>query len=173
MASPTAALLGALAAVSWFGAFVVLHVSILHARAVASHARVLLTVYAACGLGLVATLALVPLPGSPASRALAMVFGALTAGSLFVLYAPLYYVFSKSLSVQSMVALLEGGGALPRADLYRRFAGDGLLDDRLRTLVRSGYVTERAGVYRVTARGQRAVTPFRWLKAAWRLGPGG
>jgi Mn-dependent DtxR family transcriptional regulator len=90
-----------------------------------------------------------------------------------VLYAPAFYVVTNSLSVQSLILLLNRGGSLTRADLAHRFASRELLEARLKTLARSGYVVmDEAGV-RISRRGRCLVATLLALKSLWRLGSGG
>jgi hypothetical protein len=98
------------------------------------------------------------------------IFGLLTLGCLFVLYAPLYYVVSNSVSVRSIVLLLHHDGRLPEAALYQRFAGPDFLEDRLDVLARNGYIARDGATFRITRRGHAVVAPFRWLQRLWRLG---
>jgi hypothetical protein len=159
-----------LAAAAWFAVLVVGQWLIAHWWPSWDRARVLAIGYCACLIGLVLTAALL---AGASGRLLSAVFGAMTMSCLFVLYTPLYYVVANSLSVQSIILLRERHGRLSRSDLYDTFAGQRLLDRRLESLARSGYVaTDRRG-FRITSRGRRTAAPFLALKSLWRLGPGG
>jgi len=92
----------------------------------------------------------------------------MTMSCLLVLYTPLYYVVTNSLSVQS-----ERRGSLPREALYDRFASRHLLQGRLETLLSSGYVVVDGPAFRITPRGRRLIAPFLAIKSLWRQGPGG
>jgi hypothetical protein len=162
----TPAMLGSGAAVAWFAAFVAVQVAIPHVRPAADRGRLLVLCYGLCGLGLASTVvACVDTTG----WAVGALFGLLTMSCLFVLYTPLYYVVSNSVSVRSMVFLLHHGGRLPETSLYRRFAGPEFLDARLDVLARNGYIVRDGTTFRITPRGQIVVAPFRFLQALWRL----
>jgi hypothetical protein len=165
------AVLGALAAGAWFGLFVGSHLLVLHLWSPASRARVLVVSYAICCIGVTVTVRM--LAGNAAGWFLSAVFGLMTVSCLLVLYVPLYYVVSNSLSVQSMILLLNSHGSLTREELSRKFASHEFLEARVRTLVRSGHVMEDGATFRISQRGRSIVAPFLMLKSLWRLGAGG
>jgi hypothetical protein len=165
------AMAAAVAAGTWFGLFVVTQWLVVHWVSSARRARVLVVDYGASLIGFVITAYV--LTDDPRRRLLSGIFGTMTISCLFVLYTPFYYVVSNSLSVQSIIVLLERQGRLARADLYEKFAGRQLLQGRLDTLARSGYVVRDGAAFRLTQRGHRLIAPFLALKALWRLGPGG
>jgi hypothetical protein len=160
-----------LAALVWFAVFVAFHWLSARRLAPSWRGRALVVGYGACVLGLVLTAGLLTV--DPGRRAPSAVFGVMTMSCLFVLYAPCYFVVTNSLSVQSIVVLLERGGRLPYAELHARFAGRRLLESRLATLERSGHVARVGTGFRLTPRGRRLIAPFLALKSLWRLGPGG
>lgn len=162
---------GTLAAAVWFGVFVALHWLGVHWLSPAGRARIMLVGYGLCCLGLVVTV--VVLIGGPRERLLGALFALMTMSCLLVLYAPAYYVIANSLSVQSMVLVLDHGGPLPRDELYATFAGRRLLRGRLATMVRSGFVAEDGAAFHLTPKGRRLIRPFLVLKSVWQLGPGG
>jgi hypothetical protein len=161
---------GVVAAGAWFGALVVSQWLIAHWWPSWGRARVLAFGYGACLIGVVITAALL---AGASGRLLSVVFGSMTMSCLFVLYTPLYYVVATSLSVQSIILLRDCHGRLSRSDLYDTFAGRRLLDRRLESLARSGYVVTDGRAFRITSRGRRTAAPFLALKSLWRLGPGG
>jgi hypothetical protein len=166
------ALVGVLAAGAWFGLFVGSQLLVLHRWSPPVRARVLLVGYGLCVIGLLVTAGLAL--GAGRGRLVGGLFGLMTMGCLFVLYAPAFYVVTNSLSVQSLILLLNRDGSLTRADLAHRFAGRELLEARLKTLARSGYVVmDEAGGVRISRRGRCLVAPLLALKSLWRLGSGG
>ena len=171
MEAPSPAIGGTLLAAAWFGAFVAVHWLGAHWLSPSRRARLMLLGYGLCCLGLVVTVGL--LTGDGHRRLLAGIFAFMTMSCLLVLYAPAYYVIANSLSVQSIVLLFEGRGALARENLYDAFAGRRLLNGRLATLVRSGFAEADGTEFRITRRGRRLIAPFLALKSLWRLGPGG
>jgi hypothetical protein len=169
MTSP--ALIAVLAALAWFGAFVLAHIA--GWRAGHGNARWLLISY---GGSVLATLLTVTglMAQSDAVVAIAAVLLALmTTACLFVLYVPAVYTVLTSLSVQTLAMLRRAGGALPEAELYCRFAGRGIVDDRLSTLAASGYLVAHGGTFRLTPRGRALAKMFALVKNLWRLGAGG
>ena len=104
---------------------------------------------------------------------LAAVMAALTSACLFALYVPALYTVLTSLSVQTMMLLRRRGGALPEAELYDRFARRKIMEQRLATLLGSGYVAPEGPFYRLTPRGRVIAKFFRLVKILWNLGPGG
>jgi hypothetical protein len=160
---------GTLAAFVWFGAFVVIHWLGVHWLSPSRRARIMLAGYGLCCLGLVVTVGVLIGGG----RLLGSLFALMTMSCLLVLYAPAYYVIANSLSVQSIVLLLEHRGSLAREELYATFAGRRLLGGRLGTMVRSGFVAADGPGFRITPKGRRLIAPFLILKSLWRLGPGG
>jgi hypothetical protein len=164
------AMAGSLMGAVWFGLLVSAQWLVLRRLSPARRARILFLGYGASVIGVVVTLGL--LVGAP-GRPLGLAFGVTTLSCLFVVYGPLYYVVSHSLSVQSIILLRDHRGRLPRETLYETFAGRGLLRGRLETLVRSGYVVEERGTFRITPRGRRVIAPFRVVASLWKLGPGG
>jgi coproporphyrinogen III oxidase-like Fe-S oxidoreductase len=97
----------------------------------------------------------------------------LTSACLFALYIPALYSVLTSLSVQTMMLLRCRGGALPEAELYDRFASRRIMEQRLATLIGSGYVTHDGPSYRLTPRGRAIAKLFKPIKILWNLGPGG
>jgi hypothetical protein len=161
---------GVFAAGAWFGVLVVSQWLIAHRWPSWGRARVLVQAYGVCFIGFVITVSLLT---GDAGRLLGALFGAMTLSCLFVLYTPFYYVVSNSLSVQSIILLLERHGRLSGKDLYEAFAGQRLLEGRLKALARSGHVATDGRVFRITSRGRRIAAPFLALKSLWKLGPGG
>jgi len=165
------AVTGALLGGAGFLGFVSTQWLILHWLSPASRARVLAVAFAAWFVG-IAVMTWV-LGDAMTGRLSGVIVAVMTMSCLFVLYAPFYYVLSNSLSLQSMIVLLESKGSLGREALYGRFASTALVEGRLSTMERSGYVTRDAARFRITERGRRLIAPFLLLKSLWRMGPGG
>jgi hypothetical protein len=161
------------AAAGWFAIFAVLHIASLGRGR--HHAGTMLRAYASAALGLVTTAAgLASLVMGVPSAVLALANGCLAFACLFVLYVPCFYTLTTSLSVATLVLLLQRGGHLNEAELYERFAGRNLAAGRLSTLHESGYVIEMAGGhYAATPLGRGVARSFSAIKALLRLGPGG
>jgi hypothetical protein len=160
------------AAAAWFLVFFFAHIG--GVRAGFENARWLLISYAACLLGtLVTAIAVTAWHHDMQAVILAAMMAALTSACLFALYVPALYTVLTSLSVQTMMLLRRRGGALPEAELYNRFASCKIMEQRLATLLRSGYVTHDGPSYRLTPRGRAIAKLFRPIKILWNLGPGG
>src|SRR5262245_65080204 len=166
----TPAIMAFVAALAWFGAFVLVH--ILGWRAGQDHARWLLTTYFASFIGSLVTVS-ARATWNAWTPILPLLLALLISACLFVLYVPAVYTILTSLSVQTLVMLRRSGGALAATELYERFAGRGILRDRLATLVASGYMEADGERFRLTARGRAFARTFAFVKALWRLGPGG
>ena len=168
--SPT--LIALAAATSWFLVFFFAHVGGL--RAGSENARWLLISYAACFLGAVVTaILLTAWHHGMQAVILAALIAVLTSACLFALYIPALYTVLTSLSVQTMMLLRRRGGALPEAELFDRFASRKIMEQRLATLLSSGYVTHDGPSYRLTPRGRAIAKLLRPIKILWNLGPGG
>lgn len=122
---------------------------------------------------LISLLIFVPSVAGGWGMLLALTFGGLAFACGFVLYAPFLYTVRTSLSVQSLVVLLEHGGQLRRPLLVGRFTSEDLVRRRLVALTESGYLTVQDGRFVPTRRGKAVATIFAAIKACWRLGPGG
>src|SRR5262249_5811768 len=104
---------------------------------------------------------------------LAAVLAILISACLFVVYVPAVYTVLTSLSVQTMLMLRRRGGAMSERELYDRFAGRAILQEGLATLVASGYLVPEGTRFRLTPRGRSVARIFAFVKALWKLGPGG
>src|SRR6266481_3808024 len=166
------ALVALMAAATWFVVFVFVHIGGVRARF--ENARWLLISYAACFLGtLVTAIAVTAWHHGIQAVSLAAMMAALTSACLFALYVPALYTVLTSLSVQTMMLLRRRGGALSEAELYNRFASCKIIEQRLATLLASGYVASDGPSYRLTPRGRAIAKIFRPIKILWNLGPGG
>ena len=166
------ALVALAAAAAWFFAFFFVHIG--GVRAGLDNARWLLISYAACFLGtLVTAIAVTAWQHGMQAVILAAMMAVLTSACLLALYVPALYTVLTSLSVQTMMLLRRRGGTLPEAELYNRFASRKIMEQRLATLLSSGYVTHDGPSYRLTPRGRAIAKFFRPVKILWNLGPGG
>jgi hypothetical protein len=166
------ALIALAAAAAWFLVFFFVHIG--GVRAGFENARWLLISYAACVLGtLVTAILLTAWHHGMQAVILAALMAALTSACLFALYIPALYTVLTSLSVQTMMLLRRRGGVLPEAELYDRFASRKIMEQRLATLLASGYVAPDGPCYRLTPRGRAIAKLFRLIKILWNLGLGG
>ena len=165
------ALIGVAAAAAWFLVFFLAHVGGL--RAGFENARWLLISYAACFLGALVTAILLVWQHGMEAVILAAMMAALTSACLFALYVPALYTVLTSLSVQTMMLLRRRESALPEAELYDRFASRKIMEQRLATLLASGYVAPKGPSYQLTPRGRAIAKFFRLIKILWNLGPCG
>jgi hypothetical protein len=166
------ALVALAAAAAWFVVFLFVHIG--GVRAGFENARWLLISYAACFLGtLVTAILLTAWYHGMQAIILAAMMAVLTSTCLLALYVPALYTVLTSLSVQTMMLLRYHGGALPEAELYDRFASRKIMEQRLATLLASGYVAPDGPLYRLTPRGRAIAKLSRPIKIVWNLGPGG
>src|SRR5215468_1973464 len=166
------ALVALAAAAAWFLVFFFVHIG--GVRAGFDNARWLLISYAACFLGtLITAIAVTAWHHGMQAVILAAMMATLTSACLFALYVPALYTVLTSLSVQTMMLLRRRGGALPEAELYDRFASRKIMEQRLATLLASGYVAPKGPSYQLTPRGRAMAKFFRPVKILWNLGPGG
>jgi hypothetical protein len=166
------ALVALAAAAAWFLVFFFVHIGGL--RAGFENARWLLISCAACFLGtLVTAILLTAWHHGMKAVILAAMMAVLTSACLFALYVPALYTVLTSLSVQTMMLLRRRGSVLPEAELYDRFASRKIMEQRLATLLGSGYIATEGPSYRVTPRGRAIAKFFRRIKILWNLGPGG
>jgi hypothetical protein len=164
--------IGLAAAAAWFLVFFFVHVG--GVRAGFENARWLLISYAACFLGALATaILLTAWHHGIQAVILAAVMAALTSSCLFALYVPALYTVLTSLSVQTMMLLRRRESAMPEAELYDRFASREIMEQRLATLLDSGYVAPKGPSYQLTPRGRAIAKFFRSVKILWNLGSGG
>ena len=166
------ALIGVAAAAAWFLVFFFTHIGGL--RAGFENARWLLMSYAACFLGaLITAILLTAWYHGMHAVILAAMMSALTSACLFALYIPALYTVLTSLSVQTMMLLRRRGGAMLETALYDRFASRAIMEQRLATLLASGYVAPDGPSYRLTSRGRAIAKLFKPVKVLWNLGPDG
>jgi len=166
------AVIAVLAAAAWFVAFVLAHV--LGWRAGRGQAGWLLLTYAASLVGMLVTVGGATLASHGLLPAiLAAALAVLISACLFVVYVPVVYTVLTSLSVQTMLMLRRRGGAMSERELYGRFAGRAILQERLATLAASGYLVPEGTRFRLTPRGRSVARVFAFVKALWKLGPGG
>jgi len=161
-----------LSAAAWFFIFIVAHIT--GWRAGFENARWLMITYITCLLGsLLTVIGISAAAGSTGLDLLALAVTFLTGACLFVMYVPAVYTVLTSLSVQTMILLHRSSGGLSEPALYDRFAGRPMLENRLATLVSSGYLVAEGTRFRLTSRGRALAKIFAFVKAFWRLGPGG
>lgn len=142
----------------WFGAFVACQWTILALTRVERRGALTLALFA------IAVLCQATIGG---------LVGALVMACLFVLYMPFYYTVAASLSVQTLILLLNAGGRLDTSTLKSRFAAVGLVEGRLRTMRMNGYLLSDGERFCLTPRGRLIARRFEAIKRLWKLGPGG
>jgi hypothetical protein len=164
--------LGFLCGCLWFGVFLIGQVVLLRRRKHIKRSRMLIRGISAAALAAMASVALWPMQGG-ATLLLAEIYALAVLGCLFVLYGPFFYAIHTSLSVESLLLLMESGGRAPLSELTDRFASRRLLEDRLRTMVESGYLSHDGERFAPTPRAERLAMVFAKAKSLWRLGAGG
>jgi hypothetical protein len=167
-----AAALGFLVGCGWFGIFMVAHIAVLHLRRRERPSSVLTRTLLAAATAAAVTVAIASF-ASWGELLLAELYTLLVIACFFVLYAPFFYTIYTSLSVQTLILLMESGGRVSLDRLAASFASYELFERRLRTMLASDYLTADHESFRLTLRGRRVARVFAAMKAAWRLGPGG
>jgi hypothetical protein len=168
-------LASSLLAAMWFGVFVLLHIAVSRVWPSRGRFQALLAVFLAALLAQMLSVLLLGTELEPArGYVLAVLTGWVVMLSLFVLYAPFYYTFAASLSVQTVIALQRAPGQrLPLAELRSRFNSEAFLRHRLDSMVATGNLSKEGAAYRLTPKGRSVARVFGSLKRLWRLGPGG
>lgn len=102
------------------------------------------------------------------------VWGELTLISLFVLYMPFYYTVVASLSVRTIIILAsQPDESLYIADLREHFVSRRLVEQRLETMKKNGFLKQGSEDYALTPKGRFVASIFSKIKRVWKLGPGG
>jgi hypothetical protein len=162
----------------WFLVFVAAHVALFHLRPVRNRSRAILIVFGCCLLGELVSVFAALLAGARYPQG-DQSFAAFIAGPVimvcgFILYMPLYYTITTSLSIQTLIAIeLCPGGACELGDLKSPTVYRQLLQGRLDSMVTSGNLDRAGAAYRLTPKGRVVAQTFAALKDLWRLGPGG
>ena len=171
---------GLLSGSVWFAAFLVAHVLVFHLRDVRRRFSLILLLLGTAVVGHVASTWLMvaaggaPDPGGAGVSWLMLAIGTLTIVSAWILYMPFYYVVATSVSVRILITLRHAPGqALPLAALETMFASTEMLQGRLETMVTYGHVSRQGDLFSIARKGRVIAGSFRFIKAAWRLGPGG
>ena len=171
---------GLISACVWFGLFVLSHVTTFHFLTIANRSKALLQLFIASVLGHVLTVALVPgiggllVPPGADYRLLGGFAGLVTMACLFVLYMPFYYTFAASQSIQAIIRVVRApGGRRTVAEVVGDATSDGLLRQRLESMVASGNLVRDGETYRATPKGRRVALVFGTVQRLWRLDPVG
>jgi len=160
----------------WAAIFVFTHLALARAAGVPRHGRIIIRCFALSIAGFLTTLAALHgklWQGSSLAWLLAAGSGILLMACAFVLYVPLVFVISSSLSVDTLILLERAGGRLPRVALYRRFAAAEAARRRLEIMRKSGLLTLEGGRYRLTPKAAALAQFFAEMKRLWNLQPGG
>lgn len=113
-------------------------------------------------------------PRGPAGFLVSLLWGELAFFGLFVLYMPVLYTFTHSISVATLCLLVRSRGTrLEESELAGIFTSEEFIEARLAAMARSGYLDDTAPPYRLRARGRAVARFFSWLQDLWCLGPGG
>lgn len=168
----TAAQVGFLCGLIWFIIFMAGHVGAIRRRPAMNRSRVLAVGILLCAAGAVITVGVLPL-GSQLAVLLAVGYAVVVIGCLFVLYGPFFYAVHTSVSIDTLLLLGKHGGRAPMTVVTERYCSPRIVEERLATMVRGGYLIDVNGRFHLTARGKLVATAFKKIKTAWRLGAGG
>ncbi len=97
----------------------------------------------------------------------------LVMASLFVVYAPFFFIIYTSLSVESLLIARRLGGSVPLDTLSRPYASYEFISARLAIMVDGDYLVLSDGRYCLSPRGRLVAIVFSVIKHVLRLGPGG
>ena len=87
---------------------------------------------------------------------------------------PFYYTIAKSLSVESLLIIYNKKKDICNvSELYKKFASNELISERLDTMVHNGYILQKEDKYFLTRKGMFLARTFLGIKKFWKLGPGG
>jgi hypothetical protein len=173
-----ALLVGSLLGAFWFSVFVLGHVGLFHLRFVHNRSRAILSIFI-CAVVADVLSALVLIAAAPGSANDGQPFAILMAGPLimlcgFVLYMPLYYTITTSVSIQTLIAIEQAaGGGCDLSELKSARVYEQLLRGRLESMLAAGNLIRDGTAYRLTHKGRQIARIFGALKQLWRLGPGG
>jgi hypothetical protein len=166
---------GILSGAAWFAVFLAIHMFWFHLVHVKDCFKAIMKVFTACLIAHAAAICVTAsntvTGGDIAAR---ICYGALTMCCLFILYMPFYYTIVASLSIQTLIYIEHmprKSASLPA--LRKRFASRDIVEGRLTTMVSNGYLSQHERGYRVTGKGHMVAHCFLFIKAIWRLGPGG
>jgi hypothetical protein len=166
---------GILSGAGWFTVFLVVHIVWFHLVQVKDCFKWIAKTLPVCVLAHIGTIVILNSGAQPGEIiALRTVYGVLAMGGLFILYMPFYYTIVASLSIQTLICLDESPGkSLRIAELHQRFASRDIVAGRLEVMVRNGYLEHGPSGYRATSKARVMSHLFGFLKAVWKLGPGG
>ena len=100
-------------------------------------------------------------------------YGGVVLFCAFILYMPFYYTVSNSLSVRMLIRMQAAPDGLSVEEVRQGLPMDEFLAGRLATLVASDYLVPEGMRFAMTAKARVVAQSFRFVKALWRLGPGG
>jgi hypothetical protein len=169
---------GVILGVVWFGLFVIVQVGLFHARPIENRSRAIAIVFVlalgaqilSAGIGIGLMFGVPPL----SAFFVTVLSGVLVMAGLFVIYMPLYYTISASLSVQALITIERAGaGGLTLETLAPVSYLEELVRLRLESMAASGNLLHEGEVFRLTPKGRGIAWAFQALKRLWRLGPGG
>ena len=170
---------GLLSGSAWFTLFLLGHVLAFHFLRIRDRFKLIARTFATCVLGHLASVGVLHacadwLGDAYRGPAVSFCAGLMAMLCLFVLYMPFYFTIATSLSVQSLILIERSPGrAMPVEVLAEQFASRPLLEQRLETMARNGYLVQHGDGFRPTAKGRLAGRCFQALKRLWRLGAGG
>ena len=174
-------LAGLLSAGGWFAAFLALQLGAFRVFGVRHRSRFIIRLFSVSLIAHVLTVALLPELAPSADEApyfkltLSAICGLLLMLCLLVLYMPLFYTLSTSLSVELLVMLaIAPGRRLAVGSVRDRFTSIAFIRDRLHTMQANRYLLpDDKGGWALTQRGWRVARAFRGVKELLALGPGG
>jgi hypothetical protein len=173
-------LLGLVSGACWFALFVFCQVGLFHFTTVGNRSSALLRLFLLSVSGHLVTVTLaavfgIELPLAAAwSGPLSGFAGLVLMACCLVLYLPLYYTFAASQSIQALILIVRAPGSQrPVEDVIEDATSDGILRQRLDSMVASGNLVRNGDGYRATSKGRRLAAAFDAVQRLWRLDPVG
>ena len=165
-----------LCSIGWFLCFMVSHITLMHVGHLIRVSTVIIRCFAFSTTGCIVTIVCLKesLWDAPALGWIVAIGAAvLLMCCAFVLYMPLVFTISNSITGDTLVWLDRRDGAAPRDQLYSVFVSTAALQHRLKNMNENTLVSLQGCRYKLTKKGILVARFFRAMKELWQLGPGG
>src|SRR2546426_144715 len=145
---------GVISGAGWFSLFLVIHILWFHRVHIENCFKLIMKIFSGCLAGHVGTIAVMNWGFLAIDHMVGIFFGLLAMACCFIMYMPFYYTVVTSLSIQTLILLAESPQKkLSLSQLQERFASTRIVEERMKTMVRNGYLKESNGRYCPTFKG--------------------
>jgi hypothetical protein len=165
-----------LCSIGWFLCFMASHITLMHVGHSARFSTVIVRCFAFSTISCIGTIVCLKgyLWDAPALGWIVAIGAAvLLMCCAFILYMPLVFTVSNSITGDTLMWLDQRDGGTPRDQLYSVFVSTSALQARLKNMNENNLVSLQGCRYRLTEKGTSVARFFRAMKELWRLGPGG